>query len=411
MIDILILSVVVIFVIMICSFTSVYVDGTSSFVNQQYLDQIDDWELLRSYTGNFSILNPDGRVTKLPSETNEVNCKIGGYPDIKGVSYNSNGDTIYTTLWVNPMTMNQKSSYDGVVNEWIAGGYQMPIDIPSTYDYGTDYAYRLEWDPVNKTWSSSLEERNLGFGGKNKVYTLPAGIEDFVDSEGNYVQFSINRSTLGFPDRFKIIFSTWGAFQNDKGRLCAITDTTSFMDIPPPFFNLSISDLPSYIRKGESVVVPIHITSDSGNNAIARLKAAYNNDSISLRITPEKVNIRPYSEADSLLEIKALDTGSPAQVVVNASVSLPSSPILQSGAIISTPSVNNITDEVRFTLGILPELGLFDYVNNALSTWGAAASQALALVVGLGGAVTAASLFISKLRGRNQSDGGENIKS
>lgn len=411
MIEILILSVLVSFIITICSFTSVYVDGASSFVNQQYLDQINDWALLHSHTGNFSILNPDGRVTKLPSETNEENCKIGLSPDIKGVSYNSNGDTIYATLWVNPMTMNQNSSYDGVVNRWIAGGYQMPIDIPSTYDYGTDYAYRLEWDPVDQTWSNSLEERNLGFGGKNKIHNLSGGIENFVGSEGNYVQFSINRSTLGFPDRFKIIFTTWGAFQNDEGRLCAITDTTSFMDIPPPVVNLSISDLPPYIRKGESVVVPLHITSESGSNAMAKLKAAYNNNSISLRINPEKVNIRPYSVADSLLEIKALDTGSPAQVVVNASVSFPSSPILQSGAIIATPSVNNITDEVRFTLGILPELSLFDYVNNALSTWGAAASQALALVVGLGGAATAVSLFISKLRGRNKSDGMKNINS
>ena len=171
------------------------------------------------------------------------------------------------------------------------------------------------------------------------------------------------------------------------------------MDIPPPVFNLSISDPPPYIRKGESVVVPVQITSDSGNNAIAKLKAVYNNNSISLKITPEKVNIRPYSVADSFLEIKALDTGSPAQVVINASVSLPSSPILQSGAIISTPSVNNITDEVRFTLGILPELGLFDYVNNALSTWGAAASQALALVVGLGGASNCSITFHFKVTG------------
>ncbi|MGH9975789.1 MAG: hypothetical protein ACRD8Z_08135, partial [Nitrososphaeraceae archaeon] len=187
-------------------------------------------------------------------------------------------------------------------------------------------------------------------------------------------------------------------------------DTTSFMDIPPPLFNLSISDLPPYIRKGESLVVPIHITSDSGNNAIAKFNAAYNNNSISLKITPERVNIRPYSVADSALEIKALDSGSPAQVVINTSVSIPSSPVLKSGAIIATPSINNISDEVRFTLGILPELGLFDYVNNALSTWGAAASQALALVVGLGGAATAISLIISKLRGQNQSEGKENVK-
>lgn len=142
--------------------------------------------------------------------------------------------------------------------------------------------------------------------------------------------------------------------------------------------------------------------SNSGINSLAKLQAIYNNNSIGLSIIPELVNIPPYSVADSLLEIKALNSTYPAQVIVNASISFPSSPVLQSGTIIPTPSINNISDEVRFTLGILPELGLFDYVNNTLSTWGAAASQAIALVAGLGGAVTAITLIISKLRGQDQ---------
>jgi len=375
------------------------VSGASSFVNQQYVDQTNDWELIKSRTGTFSILGPDGKVTKLPSEINKEKCVINEYPDIKGVSYNSDGETIYATLWVNPIVIDQNASSGGVQNKWISGGYQMPIDIPSVYDYGTDYVYRLEWKPQNQTWSNTLEERNIGIGGKNKIHGPIGDAEDFISNDGNYVTFSINRSMLSLPDRFKIIFSTWGAFQNDERHWCVFTDTTSFIDIPPPLFNLSISDLPSYIRKGETVIVPIHISSDSGSNSLARLKAVYNNNSIALSIIPEKVNIPPYSVGDSLLEIKALDNRYPAQVKVNTSVSFPSSPKLQSGAIISTPSINNISDEVRFTLGILPELGLFDYVNNTLSTWGAAASQAIALVVALGGA---------KLRGQDEPKDKEN---
>ena len=80
--------------------------------------------------------------------------------------------------------------------------------------------------------------------------------------------------------------------------------------------------------------------------------------------------MRPYSVADSLLEIKALDSKYPAQVTLNATISFLSSPVLQSGTVNSAPLINNISEEVRFSIGILPELGLLDYVNNVLSTWG-----------------------------------------
>jgi hypothetical protein len=73
-----------------------------------------------------------------------------------------------------------------------------------------------------------------------------------------------------------------------------------------------------------------------------------------------------YLVADSLLEIKALNSKYPAQVTLNATISFTSSPVLQSGTVFSRPSINNISEEVRFSIGILPELGLFDYVNNVL---------------------------------------------
>jgi hypothetical protein len=397
-----ILTALAIFMLMNLSFTIIDASSDSSFVNQQYMDQTNDWDFIGTHTGNFSILSPDGKVTRFLAEDDKERCEI--YPDIRGVSYNSDGKTIYATLWVSPLLINQSTSYSQVKNSWISGGYDMSIDIPSVYDDGTDYIYRISWNPLNQSWLRALEERNLDRAGKNKIVVPIVGHEDFFDADSKYVTFSLDRTVLSLPDKYKIIFSTWGAFQNDEGRLCAMSDTTGFIDIPSPLFNLSISGLPSHIRKGETINVPIHISSDSGTNTQATLKAAYNPDSIGLDIIPAKVNIRPYSVADSLLEIKALNSKYPAQVTLNATISFTSSPVLQSGTVFSRPSINNISEEVRFSIGILPELGLFDYVNNVLSTWGAAASQAIALIASLGGAVTAMALIYTKLRGQEENE-------
>ena len=178
----------------------------------------------------------------------------------------------------------------------------------------------------------------------------------------SHLRFSLDRSMLNLPDRYKIIFTAWGAFLNNEGRLCVMTDTTNFIDIPPPLFNFSIPELPSHIRKGESINVPLRITSDSGISTQAKLEAYYNKSLISLNIIPEVLNIRPYSAADSILEIKALDNKYPAQVTLNASIALPSNPVLRSGNIIPSSSINHISKEIRFSFGILPELGLYDYV-------------------------------------------------
>jgi hypothetical protein len=399
--------VLVILLLTSLSFGKANVNGIPSFVNQQYEDQTNDWELIQSRTGTFRIPSPDGNITKFPSADSKEKCTINDYVDIKGVSYNSDGETIHATLWVNPMSINQNTSYNQVRNSWIAGGFQMPIDIPSIYDNGTDYNYKIDWDPFNKTWSRTLEERNIDTEGKNRIHDLPSENEEPVDSRNSYITFSLNRSVLGLPDRFKIIFSAWGAFQNNEGRLCVLTDSTSFIDIPPPLFNLSISDPPSYIRKGQTITIPLRITSESGSNSQAILNALYNNDTISLKIIPSKVNIPPYSIADSLLEIKALDSKHPAQVTVKANISFPSSPILRSGVILTTPSINDISEEVRFSLGILPELGLYDHVSNTLNTWGAAATQAIALIAGLGTAVTTIIVVITKLRKPQEQKGEE----
>jgi hypothetical protein len=402
------LTALTIFMLMNFSFTIIDASSDSSFVNQQYIDQTNDWEFIGTPTGNFSILSPDGRITRFLEEDDKERCKI--HPDIRGVSYNSDGKTIYATLWVSPLLINQSTSYSQVKNSWISGGYDMSIDIPSIYDDGNDFIYRILWNPLNQSWLQTLEERNLDRAGKSKIVRPIVGHEDFFDAGSKYVTFSLDRTELSLPDKYKIIFSTWGASQNDEGRLCAMSDTTSFIDIPPPLFNLSISDLPSHMRNGETINVPVHISSDSGSNTQATLEAAYNHDSIKLDITPAKVNMRPYSVADSLLEIKALDSKYPAQVTLNATISFLSSPVLQSGTVNSAPLINNISEEVRFSIGILPELGLLDYVNNVLSTWGAAASEAIALVASLGGAATAIVLIYKKARGQDENDKEENGK-
>lgn len=87
------------------SFTTRNVIGDSSFVNQQFIDPRNDLKndlkAIRSPTGNYSILNPDGKIIKFPAEGNITDYKINEYPDIKGVNFNSDGKTLNATLWIN----------------------------------------------------------------------------------------------------------------------------------------------------------------------------------------------------------------------------------------------------------------------------------------------------------------------
>jgi hypothetical protein len=85
----------------------------SSFVNQQYIDQVDDWSLIGTPTGNFSILSPNGEVSRFIAEDDRARCNIH-MPDIRGVSYHSDGKTINATLWVSPLLINQSTSYSQV---------------------------------------------------------------------------------------------------------------------------------------------------------------------------------------------------------------------------------------------------------------------------------------------------------
>jgi hypothetical protein len=365
-----------------------FVYSSSSFVNQEYVDPVNDWKPIPSPTNYFKVLNKDGNPVLFNAETNIDKCNASGYPDIKGVTFSSDGKMLFATLWVNPVLVDQ--------NKWITGGYQMLIDIPSVYDNGTDYMYRIEWDIPNATWIQTLEELTLNKEGMNRIHNR-TGSQGIVENDRKYVSFSLDLNKISLPVRFKALFTAWGSLVNDEGNLCTTTDTTGFVDIPPPQFNLSISDPPTIFRKGETIIIPVEIASESGINSQVKLKAAYNNETIMLNMIPQELNIPPYSTAVSMLEIKALDNKYPAIVIVNATASSISSTLFPSGFALTTPSVNNITDEIRFTMGILPELGLIDVVNNYLGTWGAAASQTFGLIAGLGTAVTAI-VYISSRR-------------
>ena len=166
------------FMLLCFSFVITTVQSSSSFVNQQLLDEKNDWVLVGTSTGTFTLPNRDGGVTKFPAEIDKNKCKTNEYPDILGVSYNGNEKTIYATLWLNPVPINKSNFNTQADNIWISGGYQMSVDIPSVYDNGIDYVYRLEWKPQNATWQQTLEERNIG-GSKNRVEGVINGSENF----------------------------------------------------------------------------------------------------------------------------------------------------------------------------------------------------------------------------------------
>jgi hypothetical protein len=368
-------------------------DAISVVNHQQFFDSSKDWTVIESPTGSYAFFN-----RSVPTANINSNCSVANPIDIKGVSFSSNGDIHQSTIWVPLISINNDINKGNASKmapyTWINGGYQMAIDIISSYDNGVNYINKLKWDMTNQTWIQTLEEISMDRESEKENKIIDSKVREFKN-QTKFVDLPLDLKKINSPDRYKIIYSAWGAFLNDMGQYCLLMDSTGFTDIPPPEIEILIPELPHSIRKGESINIPIELKSSSGQNTLAKMNVTYGNISnksaLHFNIVPNEVSISPYGVGYAILEIRASNVDYPAYINVASNISFNTSPVLQTGKVIDSvaPITFTLQEKYPFTLIILPELTFLDFVNNFLSTWGIAFSQILALIVTIGGAIAA----------------------
>ena len=252
----------------------------SSYQIRDITDPAEDWTYTDYIKGDIS--KPLNNDTKAPESM-----------DILGVNYVSNGTILNTTLWLskniendlnfsdNGITLigmdlfsnktlinslkNKNSSFINTMIEKMSisntdpfGGkfdsirYSLLIDVDSNGKTGWNGAdYELFLFTKNGTWSKHLFELSStgGFKELEKEYNVTGFFGDDRDSlkKIGYVTLSLDLGAINFPDTYSVLsYASIGSHSK------SIDDFNTWIDLPPPNFNLLTIPTPIEVRLEDS---------------------------------------------------------------------------------------------------------------------------------------------------------------
>ena len=181
-------------------------------------------------------------------------CKNGSNSvpgtDIKQTIFNSDGKVLNVTLETYPSTDYSPSHVYAFRYGIEFVDYSMHLDVNSVYDIGIDYTNSITKD--KNSW-----ERRISDG--SKIVST-----ENISKEHDYVDFSVNLESLGYPDQYNLIFTTLSQF-NKNGTYCSLQDITNFIPLPPPTFDIITSSNPE-LRPGEEQIIEVKVNSNSSNS-------------------------------------------------------------------------------------------------------------------------------------------------
>jgi hypothetical protein len=363
--------------------------SVTSFSRQDVVDRENDWTLVHVPFGAVFEIITDNGTSRLRYEDNAAECRRAQYldsiqhhfhpPDIKSVSYLSNGSTLNATLWLSSAYKNPAENASAWLSSnvgdspWYSISYLLSVIVHGSYDVeGPDYALRYDWDAINDSWTRGVVE--VAPSGEVKYLEPKANYGIFKNNNSkNYIDLSLDLSRLNYPEQYSVVFSVFDYFIRN-GRACALSDITSRVHIPPPTFNLSTSPSSVELRPGEEKNIRLQLRSNS--NIPAKVHFILDNDTLRDRIisdlSADEISIPPYGLVTSNLKLRSLE---------NTSVDSYTLPILASLDIAtvattrrSTETITNLQNQSLdqssyFTIKVLPSLTLEQKLEIFLKQW------------------------------------------
>ena len=207
---------------------------------------------------------------------------------------------------------------------------------------------------------------------ETKVSDIEDNYAGFFKREKKYIDLSLDLSSVTYPDQYSLLFYTQYIFIKD-GRLCALSDISSHVSIPPPEFTISTSPNNIDLRPGEDKTIRLQIKSDTSTKSEVSFSTNQTDD-IKLSLSPKKTSISPYGLATSRLHIEVSDNAQPFEYILplSANISIPTESKIRGNVIndITRNSVSaNITENSNLTLTVLPPLRPDEHLNNFVNAW------------------------------------------
>jgi hypothetical protein len=310
--------------------------------------------------------------------------KESPYPELKAVSYLSDGKLLNVTFWLSgPFEKKPTSLFRSPL-------YSMAIGTISDYKkIAVDYTISIQWDAINGVWSKTIDEYSLGDHRIVKKVTnysvsfdnTPAFKSLFGNSQQNttkaHVDLSLNLSDIGSPEHYFILFQV-ADILNDKGVNCIVTDfSDNAVFIPPPKFSISTSEGPLILRPNDNRTIQLKINSTlptTSNISFSGISA----EGLNLNFLPQNESLVPSGLTVSRLQIRVLETAIQNEeqkvytIPIKATIHFPR---LSLGFPSTDPSTNIDVDQsispkpYYLTLTVLPPLNIQESFSKFVTEW------------------------------------------
>ena len=195
-----------------------------SFSNQEVIDGTDDWTLFKVPLGKgLKITTEDGGSSILNYEDSFAKCRKARYfdsaryhfhaPDIKSVSYLSDGNTLNATLWLSSSYRYPPANASAWLQQnvqdapWYYTRYLVSVIVQGAYDVeGPDYSMGYYWDAVNGTWSRKVV--HVSPTGDEVNLETKNGYNIFMNGNNsrNHINFSLDLSAAKLSATIRISF-------------------------------------------------------------------------------------------------------------------------------------------------------------------------------------------------------------
>lgn len=398
----------VLFLITFCLITFYQENYANAFSpiyeRQEIIDPAKDWQ--------FWSLDKDKKTETIYGKNNEVidirignesTCKleIGNPPEIRSVSYMSNGEKLDSTIWLSSK-INEINLVENKIDMenykkdvfrplWKKVKYTVTIDINSVFNQGTDYRIEFLYDKINSTvpkWTEVIYEISA-FGEEKIISTKVYDKLPYLNK--NFIDFSIDLNKISNPTNYKLLFYVTNNYVKN-GTYCRSIDYTNWVLSPPPTFNLFIAENSVLLSPGEEKDIIVNVVGKTGLQSEAELAIIKNDPDVSLKFLSKNVTITSINNGSSLLHInvsKSKFFETPRQIIIPILANISFTPTIKEQG--SDTFYNNkttfLTETIDLTLNIEKSLTFFEQIEKDISflrpigeTWGILAPIGAALL-------------------------------
>jgi hypothetical protein len=293
-----------------------------SFERQEIMDIDNDWIFWPSDASEDKINLQDNSLKSVHIAKNETDCKLDRQlsPQIKSISYSSNGNKLNTTMWlsidlIDSILLKNKLNKDNFEKKtlsplplWKKMKFTVAIDINSLFNQGTDYRIELANEKINSTtqkWAEIIYE--ISANGEKKEVSKKL-FDEFPFINKNFIEFSIDLNTISNPKDYKILFYVTDLYVKN-GKICRMVDSTNWILSPPPNYNLLISDNPINMDPGEENDIFVTVEGNTALQAEAELFVNRTDPSITISFPiSNKTIISPLTNGSSVLHLNVSDS-------------------------------------------------------------------------------------------------------